>query len=157
MINPKPVFKVLIVCTGNSCRSPLAAALLRREVEHLPVAVDSAGLVAVNGAPASALAQQVALELGVDISNHQAKLLDQEMVKNADLILVMETAQWKSIIQLDPAAAPKIRLLGGYPEREVEIEDPIGKSIDFYRQTALLLEAGVIKVGRGIKAQFSKR
>ncbi|MGB9742594.1 MAG: low molecular weight protein arginine phosphatase [candidate division WOR-3 bacterium] len=156
MTEPRKEFKILVVCTGNSCRSPLAAALLRLELAGLAVKVESAGIAAQPGAPASALAQQAGAELGVDISNHQAQAVDPEMLNRADLILVMESGHRDRLIQLAPAAGPKIKLLGGYPDREIEIADPLGKSIEFYRQTALLLKAGVLRVVREIRARMQQ-
>jgi protein-tyrosine-phosphatase len=156
MVNSKPELMILFVCTGNACRSPLAAALLRRELAGEPVRVESAGIAAALGAPASALAQQVGAELGVDLTNHQARPVDREIIRSADLILVMESAHREKIVQLEPNAGSKVMLLGGYPDREMEIEDPMGRSIEFYRQTALLLKAAILRVAREIRRQLEK-
>ena len=84
--------RVLFVCTGNICRSPLAEVLLRRIVseEGLDgVGVASAGTGAWDGAPASEGAYLVGLEHGLDLSAHRATLLTREVVKRSDLILTM--------------------------------------------------------------------
>jgi protein-tyrosine-phosphatase len=82
---------VLLVCTGNICRSPLAEALLRREVaaRHLEVEVSSAGTGAWDGAPASEGAYLVGLEHDLDLSAHRARMLTRDVIKRADLILTM--------------------------------------------------------------------
>src|SRR2546426_12389755 len=82
---------VLFVCTGNICRSPLAASLLERALKErgIEATVTSAGTGAWDGAPASEGAYLVALERGLDLSNHRARLLTRELVEEADLILTM--------------------------------------------------------------------
>src|SRR5207249_11589203 len=82
---------VLFVCTGNICRSPLAAALLERALKErgLEVAVTSAGTGAWDGAPASEGAYPVGLERGPDLSGHRARLLTREPVQRADPILTL--------------------------------------------------------------------
>ena len=84
--------RVLFVCTGNICRSPLAEALLRRALASQGIAdvdVSSAGTGAWDGAPASEGAYLVALERELDLSGHRARLLTRELVEQADLILTM--------------------------------------------------------------------
>ncbi|TMG80394.1 MAG: low molecular weight phosphotyrosine protein phosphatase, partial [Betaproteobacteria bacterium] len=82
---------VLFVCTGNICRSPLAASLLERALTErgIEVTVSSAGTGAWDGAPASEGAYLVGLERGLDLSGHRARLLTRELVERADLILTM--------------------------------------------------------------------
>ncbi len=83
---------VLFVCSGNTCRSPLAEAAFRRLLAaagRTDIAVGSAGTGAYDGAPASEGAYLVALEAGLDLSGHRARLLTREMVAQADLILTM--------------------------------------------------------------------
>jgi protein-tyrosine-phosphatase len=83
---------ILFVCTGNTCRSPLAEALLRHELDQRNVEgidVSSAGTGAWDGAPASEGAYLVALEHGLDLSAHRARLLTRDLVRQSDLILTM--------------------------------------------------------------------
>jgi len=150
-LGPGVFFSVLVVCTGNSCRSPIAAGLLSAQVKGMPVLVSSAGIAAPVGRLATGFAIAVAQEMGVDITSHRSRQINQEMVTQADLILVMEEGHRKWILEMAPEADAKIRLLGGYPDREEEIPDPIGRSIEFYRQSALLIKAGVLKVVAEIK------
>ncbi len=151
---PGLVFSVTVVCTGNSCRSPLAAALLNRALSGLPVLVNSAGIAAPVGAPPPNFLILTAKEGGLDLTAHRAKQLDNSMVEQADLILVMEGGQKRWLLSHMPDAALKVRLLGGYPDDEFDIPDPIGRSIDFYRTTADLIQASVDRVAESIKARF---
>ncbi len=84
--------RILFVCTGNICRSPLAEALLKRALHERAVedvSVESAGTGAWDGAPASEGAYLVALERGLDLSGHRARLLTREIVEDAAMILTM--------------------------------------------------------------------
>lgn len=130
---------VLIVCTGNTCRSPLAAALLeRRLAAEGPdgITVASAGTGAMDGAPASEGAYLVALEAGLDLSTHRARLLTPELVREADLILTMSRTHLKRVEELGGAA--KVALLGEYAtggRGGEEIRDPFGGGVHTYRET----------------------
>lgn len=154
---PGIILSILTVCTGNSCRSPLAAALLARACAGLPVTVGSAGIAAPVGNPATEFAIAVGKELGVDISNHRARQLDRPAIESSDMILVMENGHREWIVSHLPSAREKVRLLGGYPDREIEIPDPIGHSLEFYRSTALLIKAGALKVATDIKNRLNEK
>ncbi|MCX7732419.1 MAG: low molecular weight protein arginine phosphatase [candidate division WOR-3 bacterium] len=147
---------ILVVCTGNSCRSPLAAAMLRHELAGFPVRVESAGTAAVTGGSASPSAQQVAAEMGLELGGHRAKTVDPGLLEWADLILVMERRHSDWISRLAPEAVHKVKFLAGYPDQEVEIPDPMGQDIIFYRQIALLMKAGVLRVARDIRKKLQK-
>src|SRR2546425_7069143 len=94
--------RILLVCTGNICRSPLAAALLERALVERGIegiAVASAGTGAWDGAPVSEGAYLVGLERGLDLSGHRARLLTRELVDGANLILTMRSEEHTSELQ----------------------------------------------------------
>lgn len=142
--------KVLFVCTGNICRSPMAEALARRmlaERHREDVVVGSAGTATAPGAPASEGAYLVGLEEGIDLSSHQSRPLTEDVVADADLILCMAPHHLQQAVAL--GGDRKAHLLGAYAGREgreVEVEDPFGGDLEEYRATfrqmrELLLDA----------------
>lgn len=135
---------ILLVCTGNTCRSPLAEVLLRRElgvrgVED--VVVESAGTGAWDGVPASEGSYLVALEHGLDLSGHRARLITREMVERADLILTMGRSHVARVAAL--GGAGRTHLLGEFAGRQgadAEVPDPFGGELTQYREVFRELE-----------------
>jgi protein-tyrosine-phosphatase len=120
--------RILFVCTGNTCRSPFAEAVARREAQ---VDVESAGLTAYAGDQAPEDAIVVARELGYDLSAHRARPLTEEMLERSDVVVGMTAAH---VAAVGRAA----RLLG-----EADIDDPIGRGRDVYRQVYARIETDV--------------
>jgi protein-tyrosine-phosphatase len=125
--------RVLFVCTGNTCRSPFAEAVARREGH---VDVESAGLRAYGGDEPPDDAIAVARELGFDLSSHRARPLAENMLERADVIVGMTAAHVNALDGL--GAGAKTRLLGG-----ADLDDPIGRGRDAYRRTYAQIESGV--------------
>jgi protein-tyrosine-phosphatase len=130
--------RVLFVCSGNTCRSPLAQAVFRRlldEVGRSDISVASAGTGAYEGAPASEGAYLVALEQGLDLSAHRARLLDRDLAGEADLILTMGRGHLSRVDRL--GGGDRAHLLGEYAGRgsEAEVKDPFGEDVEAYRAT----------------------
>ena len=135
--------RILVVCTGNICRSPMAAALLGHNLaRHNPaVEVQSAGLAAVVGYPADPLAQELLWERGIDLSDHRAQQLTAAMVMDADLVLAMETAQVKMVESMLPGARGRVHRLG--KAGAFDVPDPYGRSRDSFVQALASIDQGL--------------
>jgi len=134
-----PIRNLLFVCTGNICRSPMAEWLLRKLLEDRPiieVQVRSAGFIALPGNTATHLAMVVAKEHGVDLERHQAQPLASSLIREADLILVMEPEHRRELLYHRPEAASKVFLLRHFApsgDRDRAIADPYGRDLEAYR------------------------
>lgn len=102
---PGSEFSVLFVCSGNICRSPLAEQILRARTVGAPMAVSSAGTIALDGDAMTAAAAALSLRLGGDPRAHRARLLTRDIVADADLILTATRAHRASVAQLVPRAS----------------------------------------------------
>lgn len=135
--------RLLVVCAGNLCRSPLAEALVRARLAQTgpDLEVASAGLIAAVGEPADGLMCLVAQAHGLDLSLHQSRPLDPELLRWADLVLVMEEGQRRQLVQWAPGLAGKVRLLGHWTGGE--IPDPFARGRDAAESAYGLIEAAV--------------
>lgn len=141
--------KLLFVCTGNTCRSPLAEAIARAEAVRRGlqgVECRSAGTAAFPGHPAAAVGAVVAAERGIDLGAHRSRPLDRELVEWADAILVM--ARWHGETVREEAPDAPVELLTRYlPEghegRDRDVPDPIGGDLETYARTFDVLAAAV--------------
>lgn len=135
----KPTF-ILFVCTGNICRSPMAAALFRAEAQKHGEAerfrIESAGTWGVDGQPATPLAETVMQKRGLSLEGHVARTVTEEMVREADLILVMTHSHRDALTAEFPSTRRKIHLLSQLSGPPFDIADPIGKPLNDYELCA---------------------
>lgn len=128
-------YRVLVVCTGNTCRTPMAVAILRERLSDtdIPAEVRSAGTQALDGAPAHFEAQAVARAAGLDLTDHRSQPLTPDLVRWADIVLGMSRRHVVAAREMDDAA--DVRLLTEFDPAGAHdggIVDPIGHSRDVY-------------------------
>ena len=156
---------ILLVCSGNTCRSPLGTVILRRALAHggldAAYAVASAGTVAVDGLGASFEACQAASERGLDLSGHRSRFVTGDLLARAKLVLTMTRQHRRTLLDLHPGAVDRLFTLKGYAAgagtsgaiaslpsagSAEDIPDPIGLGIEAYRRVASEIERGAAAV-----------
>jgi len=148
--------KILFVCIGNQCRSPMAEHLFKQILARSPnpkakeIAVTSASTGMYDGAPASRKTIEVMRRRGVDLAGFRAKHITPELVDWADLILAMDRRNKKAIINMLPEAAAKTFTLKEYAEDydDPDVEDPVGQPIEQYEKCANEIEEALVKVNQ---------
>ncbi|TVM04581.1 MAG: low molecular weight phosphotyrosine protein phosphatase [Halomonas sp.] len=132
--------RILVVCIGNICRSPVAEAMLR---ERLPgKQLSSAGLNARVGEGVDPKARQLAEQAGFAVANHQARQLTPALLQAADLVLVMSDGQRRAIADMSPEVLGKTMRLGQWLEngQGKDIPDPYQKSQDVFDYVHRLMD-----------------
>jgi len=151
-IDAMSAFNILFVCTGNTCRSPMATGLFRKylaqklgctvdQLEKIGYKICSAGTMAAVGWPASPEAVEVCKAKGADISGHRSAVLSARLIRQSDVVYTMCRQHHDYVLELCPDAADKCFLLS----HTMEIPDPVGGSEKDYYYSAELIEKAIGK------------
>jgi protein-tyrosine phosphatase len=135
-------YQVLLVCTGNTCRSPMAEVLAREVLQDRQgVSVASAGVFAGDGNAATPEAVEAMRAMGLDLSPHRSRGLTRQMIDEADQVYTMTASHRRAVLDLVPDAEIKVQRL----DPDADIDDPIGGDLETYRATAEQIRAALEK------------
>lgn len=147
-------FNILFVCSGNSCRSPMAEGLMKSKIpselqSHVQVA--SAGTLGIYGSPATPLAIKVMEDQGVDISQHRSQGVTDELLADADLIFAMAIEHVDFLRRYFPNYRENVYLLGSFDRpaddrRDDNINDPIGGDLMIYQECAAIINSELDRI-----------
>lgn len=143
---------ILLVCTGNTCRSVMAQGILqeilREMAEDQTLQVLSAGVAASLGGEASEEAILILEERGIDIGRHRSRPVTEDLLAGVDLVLAMTGCQSQIMKRIYPEQAGKVYSLKEYVGEQGDIEDPIGMPVEIYRKTSKKLERLLLKAAK---------
>ena len=131
---------VLVVCAGNICRSPTAEYVLKSKLVGKSIKVSSAGLTALEGKPADAIAKQIAQPYGINMDEHKGRQLSSQLVAQNSVILVMEQRHLNDLHARYPEARGKTFLLGKWINN-AEIPDPYRQSQEAFEHVYTLIDS----------------
>ena len=149
--------RILFVCTGNTCRSPMAEGFCKKyfsdnlgcQVDELPdfgYIIESAGVAAFENSPASHNAVQVCHEQQIDLRDHRSHQLTPEIVEHSDVIFTMGNSHRLRVLQLVPSASEKCFMLNPASD----IPDPVGMDVDVYRDCFRQIKNDIVNTMNGI-------
>ena len=129
--------RIIFVCSGNICRSPLAAGMAKAKLAtaNIPSVVISAGTLNINGQSAAPNAVEAAKQIGIDIESHRSQGVSQGLMAMADHIVVMAPRHEDALVKLDPNLEDNIVRMwayGAHDESLTQIDDPVGQDLDAF-------------------------
>lgn len=146
---------ILFVCTGNTCRSAMAATIMDKiAVENdLDVFIESAGIFAEEGMGASENAIKALAKYGIDLTNHRTQPVTEDLIKQCDVILTMTQAH-KQV--LEPMAKGKVYTLLEYAGSQGDVQDPYGGDLEEYEECAQEIYDALVDVAEKIADKQKK-
>ncbi|MFB6225522.1 MAG: hypothetical protein ABEI13_03650, partial [Candidatus Paceibacteria bacterium] len=130
-IRPKHDLNILFLCLGNISRSPFAERQLIQKLDtnYRKITIQSAGFLDKEGRKSPAFAREIAKMWDIDLTDHRSRRVSKDMVKNSDLIFIMDSRNYYEFMRRFPQYIDKVEFLGKYNNGvEIEIPDPHGKS-----------------------------
>ncbi len=145
---------ILFVCSANQCRSPMAEVLFQQHLLREGIAqdwhVESAGVWATEGAPATENARKMMLDRGLSLAHHKSQPISAELMHAFDIILVMENRHQTELRRNFPEAANRVHLMTTMVGETRNVDDPVWGTEDYYRVTANelddLINRGFIRI-----------
>ena len=155
------MIKILFVCTGNICRSPLAEGILREKLitNNITAVVDSCGFESFHvGDPPDSRAQAVALKRGIDLSSHRARLFSTLDFERFDYIYAMDSSHYNNIIRLTKNESERAKvdfvLNVAYPSQNLGVQDPWYHDIKAFEKVYLQLDMVCDLIVENIVSEF---